>query len=140
MPMDPYLHAQMKNLMMRKKSAEQELTQVRKDGHLWKGRKQLAEEQGRPELAEKAEEKLVGLRTRRDELKFELDKIEQEKDMLRYQSRRPSGNEVERAEMMVEFVRQGDLIDPDKASMEREFEELVKLDFSDSDTPKKHDT
>jgi phage shock protein A len=136
MPIDAFVHAQMKNLMMRKKSAEEELTKVRADGQLWKGRVQLAQEKNLTELAVQAEEKLVSLRSRRDELKFELEKIEQEKDVLRYQARRPSGDEVERAEFMVEQVRQGGLIDPDKAGLERELAGLVSLDFDTSEDDK----
>lgn len=136
MPIDAFVHAQMKNLMMRKKSAEEELTKVRADGQLWKGRVQLAQEKNLTELAVQAEEKLVSLRSRRDELKFELEKIEQEKDVLRYQARRPGGDEVERAEFMVEQVRQGGLIDPDKAGLERELAGLVSLDFDTSEDDK----
>lgn len=131
MPIDAVVHAEMKNLMMRRKRAEEELAKVRVDGPMWRKRVDLAHEKGMVELATQAQEKLDALRVRRDELKFELEKIDQERDVLRYQARRPDGLAVERAEHMVEQVRQGGLIDPDRAGLELELEKLATFDFDE---------
>ncbi len=129
MPIDPVIQAQMTDLMMRKKRLEEELAQVRVEGPKWRQRVELAQNKGLTDLASQASEKLEELRAKNRELKFELEKIDQERDVLRYQARRPSGEEVDRAERMLEEVRMGGLIDPDKASMERELNDLVSLDF-----------
>lgn len=129
MPIDPVIQAQMTDLMMRKKRLEEELAQVRVEDPKWRQRVELAQNKGLTDLASQASEKLEELRAKNRELKFELEKIDQERDVLRYQARRPSGEEVDRAERMLEEVRMGGLIDPDKASMERELNDLVSLDF-----------
>lgn len=139
MPIDPFIQAQMTDLMRRQKAYEEERAQILVDGPMWKKRVELAESKGLTDLARQATEKLEALRARNRELKFELDKIDQEKDILRYQARRPSGEEVERAEHMLEQVRQGGLIDPDKASLERELDELTTLDFNTGDASRKDD-
>ena len=132
MPIDAVIQAQMTDLMVRKGRAEQELAQVRVDGPVWKKRVELARAKAMEELAEQAEEKLEALRQRSRELKLELEEIDRERDALRYQAKRPSGEEVRRARAMVEQVRQGGLIDPDRAGLERELEELTRLDFGPS--------
>lgn len=139
MPIDPVIQAQMTDLMRRQKAYEEERAQILVDGPVWKKRVELAESKGLSDLAQQASEKLEALRVRNREIKFELDKIDQEKDMLRYQARRPSGEEVARAEHMLEQVRQGGLIDPDKASLERELDELTALDFNTKDTTEEDD-
>lgn len=139
MPIDPVIQAQMTDLMRRQKAYEEERAQILVDGPVWKKRVELAESKGLSDLAQQASEKLEALRVRNREIKFELDKIDQEKDMLRYQARRPSGEEVARAEHLLEQVRQGGLIDPDKASLERELDELTALDFNTKDTTEEDD-
>ena len=136
MPIDPVIQAQMTDLMRRQRAYEEERAQILVDGPIWKKRVELAESKGLTDLARQASEKLDALRARNREIKLELDKIDQEKDILRYQARRPSGEELARAEHMLEQVRQGGLIDPDKASLERELDELTTLDFNTLDTNK----
>lgn len=133
MPIDPVIQAEMKNLVMRSKQLEKELTQIEEDLPMWERRVDLAREKNRPELAMQAAEKADKMRSRKQEITTELDVIQQEKDMLRYQARRPSGVEVARAEMMLEEVRMGGLVDPDKAKTERELDELVEFDFDTND-------
>lgn len=133
MPIDPVIQAEMKNLVMRSKQLEKELTQIEEDLPMWERRVDLAREKNRPELAMQAAEKADEMRSRKQEITTELDVIQQEKDMLRYQARRPSGVEVARAEMMLEEVRMGGLVDPDKAKTERELDELVEFDFDPND-------
>jgi len=133
MPIDPVIQAEMKNLVMRSKQLEKELTQIEEDLPMWERRVDLAREKNRPELAMQAAEKADEMRSRKQEITTELDVIQQEKDMLRYQARRPSGVEVARAEMMLEEVRMGGLVDPDKAKTERELDELVEFDFDTND-------
>lgn len=129
MPIDPVLQAQMTNLIMREKDLEKELAQLAKDVPMWTKRVELARSKGMSDLARQAAEKAAELTRRRAEVQTELDVIDQEKGMLRYQAKRPSGVEVARAEMMLEEVRLGGLVDPDKAQMERELDELVEFDF-----------
>jgi len=129
MPIDPVLQAQMTNLIMREKDLEKELEQLAKDVPMWTKRVELARSKGMSDLARQAAEKADELTRRRAEVQTELDVIDQEKGMLRYQAKRPSGVEVARSEMMLEEVRLGGLVDPDKAQMERELDELVEFDF-----------
>ncbi len=136
MPMDPVIKAEMTHLVMRAKELKEELKEIEKDLPTWIKRVELARDKGRPELARQAGEKVLQMRKRRDEIGQKLDFIDQEKSVLRKQARRPSGIEVERAEHMVEQVRQGGLIDPDKAKVERELRELndpVTFDFDAED-------
>lgn len=121
----------MTDLVRRAKELEREREKIAKELPVWSRRVELAREKGMDELAEQARQRHDDLQARRDEIRTKLDVIGQEKDMLRYQSKRPSGREVERAEAMVEQVRQGGLIDPDEAKMERELDELVTFDFGD---------
>ena len=131
MPIDPVIQAEMKNLVIRSKQLEKELAKIDEDLPMWERRVDLARQKNRPELAMQAAEMADDMRTRKKEITTELDVIQQEKDMLRYQARRPKGVEVERAEMMLEEVRMGGLVDPDKAKTERELDELVSFDFDD---------
>ena len=133
MPIDPYLHAQMTNLVMREKELLQEEEKLKEDIPLWSKRVKLATDKGMHDLARQAQEKLDELTAREGSLRTELDTIGMEKDMIRKQSRMPSGNEVARAEAMLEQVRQGGLVDPDRASFEQEMRDLeaeVAFDFS----------
>lgn len=131
--MDPVLHAQMTALMKRKKELEGERAQLDKDLPLWQKRVELARSKGMSDLARQAQEKLDELRRKDAENRTQFDIIDQEKDMLRYQARRPSGEEVARAEHMLDQVRMGGLVDPDKAKMERELNDLVSFDFEDEE-------
>ena len=131
MPIDEGIRAEMTHIVMREKELKKEREQIEKDLPIWDKRVGLARQKGRPELAVQAEEKAEELRTRRREISTQLDILDQEKSVLRYESRRPSGIEVARAEHMVEQVRLGGLIDPDKAKVERELRDLVEFDFDD---------
>ena len=113
---DPVIHAEMTMLVRREKELEATVAELEsKELPLWARRVQLAEEKGKPSLADEARGRLRELQRQLAESKAELDSIEMHKSMLRKQSRRPSGNEVERAENLLEQVRLAGLVDPDRA-------------------------
>ena len=117
--MDPYQHAQMTHLVMRQKELERELESLRQDLPTWERRVQLAQEKGMAELAQQAQEKVAQVRARGRQVKLELETLDMEKDMLRKQHRMPSGQPVAQAEAMLEQVRAGGLVDPDRAELDR---------------------
>lgn len=128
MPIDPYNHAQMTNLVMQIKELERELEKIREELPTWKKRVFLAEDKGMHELAAQAEAKVEEMRARGRQVKLELETLEMEKDMLRKQNRMPKGHEVEQAEAMVEQVRQGGLVDPDAGELNALDTEQDELD------------
>lgn len=123
--MDPVLHAEMALLVQREKKLEEERKALLEEITLWRRRVELAKEKGMTDLAREASERVNQLAERGRAVDLELDVIEMDKSMLRKQSRRPDGREVERAEALLESFRQGGLVDPDEASLEREFRELA---------------
>lgn len=123
--MDPVLHAEMALLVQREKKLEEERKTLLEEITLWRRRVELAKEKGMTDLAKEASERVKQLAERGRAVDLELDVIEMDKSMLRKQSRRPDGREVERAEALLESFRQGGLVDPDEASLEREFRELA---------------
>lgn len=138
---NPGIHAEMANLIQREKDLEEKLDELEKEIPVWKNRVKLARDKGMEELAAEAGQRADELDAKAKKYAAELDSIEQQKEMLRYEARRPSGREVERAEAMVESVRLGGLVDPDEAALEREFDDLAAqkaaddlvLDFGDDD-------
>jgi hypothetical protein len=138
---NPGIHAEMANLIHREKEIEEKLDELEKEVPVWKKRVKLATDKGMTDLAAEAQERFDMLDAKAKKLAAELDSIQQQKDMLRYEARRPSGREVERAEAMVESVRLAGLVDPDEAALDREFKELAAkkaaddmvLDFGDDD-------
>lgn len=125
MPTDAGLHAQMTYLIQEEKRYEEQLAELTEDLELWKKRVQLAEEKGMPDLADEARERARGLMTDFKEAEVKLETIQHEKKMLRKEARRPSGEEVARAEAMLERLRQSGIVDPDEAALEREFDDLA---------------
>ncbi len=123
--MDPVLHAEMALLVQREKKLEEERKALLEEITLWRRRVELAKDKGMTDLAGEASERVKQLAERGRAVDLELDVIEMDKSMLRKQSRRPDGREVERAEALLESFRQGGLVDPDEASLEREFRELA---------------
>ena len=123
MPIDPVIREQMIDLITRVKKMEQEQARLRQELTLWQGRVTLARERGRPELAEQAEERVATIQAKFAQISTDIDVLNQERDVLRGQARRPSGDEVARAEAMVEQARQGGLVDPDRQDFEFDFDE-----------------
>lgn len=120
---NPGIHAEMTILIQREKELEQAIDELKDEQiPLWEKRVKLADQKGMPELADEAEQRVELLRGKLSEAQLELDSIDMKKDMLRKESRRPSGAEVERAEAMVESVRQAGLVDPDRT----DWDELEK--------------
>lgn len=134
---DPVTHARMTMLIQQEKKLKEELKKLDEELPMWSGRVELALKKGKEDLARQAQQRVRDLQERQLDVRHELDSITSQKKDLRFQARRPSGREVQRSEAMVESVRQGGLIDPDEASLERELDELgksnVTLDFGDED-------
>lgn len=112
---DPVIHAEMTILIRREKELEEQLAELKEELPVWAKRVRLAEDKGMTDLADEARVRARELKAKYDKAQQELDSIDMQKSMLRHQSRRPSGNEVERAEALLEQVRQAGLVDPDKA-------------------------
>ena len=126
-------HAEMAHLIRRENELEERIDELRKDFGTWKDRVELARNTGRDELALRAEERLDKLRQEARELGRELKLIVAKKRLIRRESRRPSGNEVRRAEALLESFRQSGLVDPDEAEMEAEFDALRHQDPGSQD-------
>lgn len=117
-------HAEMAHLIRREKELERTLNELRSDFGTWKERVELARNTGRDELAMRAQERLDEIRNEGRDLRRELKLIVAKKRLVRRESRRPSGDEVRRAEALLESFRQSGLVDPEEAQMEAEFDEL----------------
>ena len=134
MPIDPGIHAELTLLIQQEKKLREELEKLAEEEMpQWRRRVQLAREKGMEELAEQAIARAREVRTRMQEIEHELEVIDMDKSMLRRESRRPSGVEVERAEALLGSFRQSGLVDPDEAALEREFEELRRQQGGEPD-------
>lgn len=118
-------HAEMALLVRRQKEIEEKLRDLSRDFETWKGRVELARNTDRGELATRAEQRLDEVRTEASLLRSELKRIETMKKKVRYESRRPSGQEVQRARALLESFRQSGLVDPDEAYLESAFDNLA---------------
>lgn len=112
--MDPVIHAEMAMLIRREKELEEQIQEIETELPVWSKRIGLAENKGMTDLADEARGRLRELKQKLVDGKAELDSIDMQKSMLRHQSRRPSGIEVERAENLLEQVRLAGLVDPDR--------------------------
>ncbi|RAL22135.1 hypothetical protein DL240_09780 [Lujinxingia litoralis] len=137
--MDASYHPEMAYLIREEKRVEAELEQLRDEFATWKRRVVLAQEKGHAELAAQATERVDALRARGHATREELELLQAKKRLLIRQARRPDGAEVERAEALLEQVRQGGLIDPDEASLEEEFERLARGQDSAAPGPLEED-
>ncbi|AWV90605.1 hypothetical protein DN745_15240 [Bradymonas sediminis] len=97
---------------------------LEEDIALWKKRVGLARERGEDELAEQARERALALIAERRALQTRLDMIANEKDILRRESRRPHGRELEYAEELLRRWQESGLVDPEKAALDEEFDKL----------------
>ncbi|QDG51595.1 hypothetical protein FIV42_12810 [Persicimonas caeni] len=124
MPIDPVIHAHMTYLVQKEKKAREHADGLEDEIELWKKRVRLAEDKGMPDLADEARGRARQLIAERRELEDKLDLMATEKRMLVKESRRPSGEEVARAEALLERWKESGLVDPDEAVLEREFDEM----------------
>lgn len=117
---DPGIHAEMTILIRREKELQRIIEELETEEiPLWEKRVKLADQKGMSDLADEAAGRVAELRHKIAESNRELESIEMQKSMLRYESKRPSGREVERAEAMVESVRLAGLVDPDKSEWDK---------------------
>lgn len=121
-------HAEMALLVHRDKQIDEELQALAKDHATWKQRVELAKKKKRQELVDGAKQRLAQVRQQAQELRSEKKRIKTMKDKVRYESRRPSGNEVQRAEALLESFRQSGLVDPERAELDQAFANLVPTD------------
>lgn len=121
--MDPLIHAEMAMLIQQEKKLQEEIAALREELPVWQKRIRLAEERGMAELADQARDRLRQIKDRAVEIQYELDTIDLDKSRLRKENRRPTGQEVRRAEALLDSFRQMG-IDPDRAMLERELEKL----------------
>ena len=133
--MDPVIHAEMTILLKREKALEEELEKLEEELPVWKKRVQLALDKDMMDLAEEAKTRYLELQSKQLQAQHELEQIEEDKKRLRYEARRPTGEEVRRSAAMLEAVRQGGLIDPDEARLDAEFDELKKQQGGLPDLP-----
>lgn len=135
---NPY-HAEMAFLIREEKEIEAKLIELRKEFGTWKERIELAHKVGRHELAAQAEQRVAELRREAHQLRDDLRLLVEKKRMLRHESRRPTGQEVDRAQALLDAFRDSGLVDPDEASLERQFDELKKQQPLDLDDPSDDD-
>lgn len=122
---NPGIHAEMTILIRREKELKEKIDELRDEEiPLWNKRVHLAEKKGMAELADEAEQRVRELEHKASQYELELDSIDMQKSMLRKESRRPSGGEVERAENLLEQVRLAGLVDPDR----KDWDELEELE------------
>lgn len=124
MPIDPVIHAHMTYLVQREKRAHEDAQKLEEDIALWKKRVGLATERGETALAKQARERALELIAKRRALQTQLDLIAGEKDILRRESRRPDGHEVDYAEELLRRWQESGLVDPDEAALDEEFDQL----------------
>jgi len=125
MAVDPVIHAHMAYLVQCEKKDLEVAEKLEEDIALWKKRVGLARERGEDELAEQARERALALIAERRALQTRLDMIANEKDILRRESRRPDGHELEYAEELLRRWQESGLVDPDKAALDEEFDKLA---------------
>ncbi len=138
--MDPVLHAEMTQLLSDEKDYTTERATLVKDYPTWKKRVELATNKGMPELADEAAARVEEMRLRISEIDIELEMIEDKKKRLRYEAKRPSGDELRRSNALLNSMKAGGLIDPDEVALNMKFEKLAKKAKAKSDTPDDDDS
>ena len=123
--MKKFHHAEMTYVIERELELEDKLQKLSREFSTWKERVELARRAGRDELAEQAAQRVDSMRSEAREIRRELKLIVAKKQLIRMESRRPTGNEVRRAEALLESFRQSGLIDPDEAQLQSEFDQLA---------------
>ena len=127
---DPVVHAKMTMLIQQEKKLKDELATIQDELPTWEKRVQLAKQKGMIDLARQARERADQLTSRVAAIEHEFEVIQMDKDMLRYEAKRPSGAEVERAEALLDSVRLGGLVDPDRNTSATD---KVTFDFNEED-------
>ena len=128
---DPVVHAKMTMLIQQEKKLKAEMETLDSEIPTWEKRVDLARQKGMTDLAKQARARADELRARVVAIEHELEVIQMDKDMLRYQAKRPSGVELQRAEALLDQIRLGGLVDPDRN--EQTPSDNVTFDFKDED-------
>ncbi|MEZ4458296.1 MAG: hypothetical protein R3E66_00945 [bacterium] len=128
---DPVVHAKMTMLIQQEKKLKAEMETLDTEIPTWEKRVDLARQKGMIDLAKQARARADELRARVVAIEHELEVIQMDKDMLRYQAKRPSGVELQRAEALLDQIRLGGLVDPDRN--EQTPGDDVTFDFKDED-------
>lgn len=116
---DPGIHAEMTILVRRENELRKVIDDLEhKDIPVWERRVELALQKGMNELADEAEARLHELRKKASDARLELDAVDMRKSMLRYESKRPAGREVERSQALLDSIRLAGLVDPDRSDFE----------------------
>ena len=123
--MDPVIHAEMTLLLKDEREFTEERVSLVKDLPIWKKRVELAENKSMFDLAEEAGARIETMRLRISEIDIELEMIEEKKKALRYESRRPSGDELRRSTALLNAMKEGGVVDPDEVALDMEFEKLA---------------
>jgi signal transduction protein with GAF and PtsI domain len=132
MPRDPYIHERMTQVVAAGKKLKEELLKLQADIPMWDKRVVMAQERGMPELARQAAEHVAGMRQRAQQVEVELEILREERRQLQFEHAvQPGRDIVARTEAMVDSVRIGGLVDPDKAKLENELHDLPTFDFGD---------
>lgn len=124
--MDPVIHAEMTFLLKDEREYTDERATLVKDFPIWKKRVTLATSKSMFDLATEAEARVEEMRLRISEIDIELAMIEEKKKALRYESKRPSGDELRRSNALLNAMKEGGVVDPDEIALEMEFEKLAK--------------
>lgn len=133
MPIDPYIHERMTQVVAAGKKLKEELLKLQADIPMWDKRVVMAQERGMAELAQQAADHVAGLRQRAQQVEVELEILREERRQLQFENTvQPGRDIVARTEAMVDSVRIGGLVDPDKAKLENELRDLPTFDFGDN--------
>lgn len=123
--MDNIHHAEMTHLVRREKELERKFEEMRDEYQEWEERIELAQKADRPELVDKAKQRVEKLRIESRQIRSELREIADKKKELRKESKMPTGEETRRAQALLESFRQSGLVDPDEAQLEQEIEDAA---------------
>jgi hypothetical protein len=92
-------------LVMQQKEAEEKLRQADEELEKWRPRVEFAKRKGALDLAEEATRRVDSALAERQAAQFELERIANEKSMLRLGSRLPQGVEAANTEILLESFR-----------------------------------
>ena len=106
MAQDPYDHARMTSLVMEEKAAKEAFVEAKQDIGKWKKRHQMALNAADIGLADTAGRKVAELEETMAKARFDLERIQQDKSMLRMEANLPQEtHNTAQAEALIEDFR-----------------------------------